>query len=47
MDSYAVLDTLDAISFYRSGYYDKVSDQLYEKLTAAVEKMKEQTGLEP
>ncbi len=47
VDSYAVLDTLDAISFYRSGYYDRVSDQLYEKLTAAVEKMKEQTGLEP
>ena len=45
--SYEILDTLDAISFYKNGYYDRVSDKLYEKLLAAVEKMKEQTGLEP
>ncbi len=44
---YEVLDSLDAISFYKNGYYDKVSDALYEKLVSAVEKMKEQTGLEP
>lgn len=45
--SYEVLDTQDAISFYKNGYYDRVSDKLYEKLVSAVEKMKEQTGLEP
>ena len=44
---YEVLDTQDAISFYKSGYYDKVSDALYEKLVTAVEKMKESTGMEP
>ena len=46
-ESYEVLDTLDAISFYKNGYYDRVSDKLYEKLVSAVEKMKEQTGLDP
>ena len=44
---YEVLDTQDAISFYKNGYYDRVSDALYEKLVSAVEKMKEQTELEP
>ena len=43
--AYEVLDTLDAIAFYESGYYDRVSQTLYEKLVSAVEKMKEQTGL--
>ena len=46
-ESFEVLDTLDAISFYKNGYYDRVSDKLYEKLVSSVEKMKEQTGLEP
>lgn len=46
-ESFEVLDTLDAISFYKNGYYDRVSDKLYEKLVSAVDKMKEQTGLEP
>lgn len=46
-EDYEVLDTLDAISFYKNGYYDRVSDKLYEKLISAVEKMKEQTGLDP
>lgn len=45
LSSYEVLDTLDAISFYESGYYDRISDALYERLVSAVEKMKEQTGL--
>lgn len=40
-----VYDTLDAISFYESGYYDRISDALYERLVSAVERMKEQTGL--
>ena len=44
---YEILDTQDAISFYKNGYYDKVSDALYEKLVTAVEKMKESTGMEP
>ena len=39
-----VLDTLDAISFYKQGYYDRVSEKLYERLVSAVEKMREQTG---
>ncbi len=43
--SYEVLDTTDAIDFYRQGYYDRVSDQLYEKLVSAVEAMKKQTAL--
>lgn len=42
---YAVLDTLGAISFYKEGYYDRVSDALYEELVSALEDMKEQTGL--
>ena len=46
-EAYEILDTQDAISFYKNGYYDRVSDKLYEKLVAAVEKMQEQTGLEP
>jgi hypothetical protein len=47
IEAYEILDTLDAISFYKQGYYDRVSDKLYEKLVSAVEKMKEQTGLAP
>ncbi len=42
---YEILDTLAAIRFYNSGYYDSVSEKLYERLISAVEKMKEQTGL--
>lgn len=42
---YEVLDTLGAINFYRDGYYDRVSDKLYDKLLSAVENMKEQTEL--
>ena len=45
LKSYEVLDTLDAISFYESGYYDRVSEKLYDRLVSAVEKMQEQTGL--
>lgn len=45
VDRYEVLNTLDAISFYEGGYYDRVSQALYEKLVAAVERMKEQTGV--
>ena len=43
--SYEVLDTLDAISFYKQGYYDRVSDELYEELVSALEDMKEETEL--
>lgn len=46
-EDYEVLDTLDAISFYKNGYYDRVSDKLYERLVSAVEKMKEATAAEP
>lgn len=42
---YELLDTLDTISFYESGYYDRVSEDLYERLQSAVARMKEQTGL--
>ena len=42
---YEVLDSLSAISFYESGYYDRVSEKLYDQLVSAVEKMKDQTGL--
>ena len=42
--SYEVVDSLDAISFYESGYYDRVPSALYEKLKTYVERMKEQTG---
>ena len=42
---YEVLDSLSAISFYESGYYDRVSEKLYDQLVTAVEKMKDQTGL--
>lgn len=42
---YEVLDTLAAINFYKSGYYDRVSDAVYEHLIAAVNRMEEQTGL--
>ena len=45
LKSYEVLDTLDAISFYEGGYYDRVSEKLYDRLVSAVEKMQEQTGL--
>ncbi|MBR4193956.1 MAG: CapA family protein [Oscillospiraceae bacterium] len=45
IDDYEILDTLDAISFYKEGYYDRVSDVLYDRLVSAVERMKEQTGL--
>ena len=41
---YEILDTLDAISFYKQGYYDRVSDKLYDRLVSAVDKMMEQTG---
>ncbi len=44
IEDYEVLDTLDAISFYRNGYYDRVSEALYERLVSAVERMREQTG---
>lgn len=44
-DYYEILDTLDAIAFYQDGYYDRVSDKLFDKLQSAVEKMREQTGL--
>ena len=40
-----VLDTLGALSFYRQGYYDRISDRLYEHLISAIDRMKEQTGL--
>ena len=40
-----VLDTLGAISFYKQGYYDRVSDKLYEQLVSALEEMKKQTGM--
>lgn len=43
--AYEVLDTLGAIDFYRSGFYDRVSEALYERLVSAVETMREQTGL--
>ena len=42
---YEVLDTLAAISFYQQGYYDRVSDELYERLVSALDKLKEQTGI--
>ena len=42
--AYEVLDTLDAISFYEAGYYDRISPDLYSKLLSAVERLKEQTG---
>ena len=42
--TYEILDTLDAISFYEAGYYDRISPALYQKLQTAVERMKEQTG---
>ncbi len=45
IEDYEILDTLDAISFYKEGYYDRVSDILYDRLVSAVERMKEQTGL--
>ena len=45
IEDYAVLDTLGAISFYKEGYYDRVSDELYEELVSALADMKEQTGL--
>lgn len=40
-----VLDTLGAISFYKQGYYDRVSEKLYEQLCSALEDMKKQTGM--
>ena len=45
ISTYEVLDTLNAISFYKQGYYDRVSDKLYEQLVSALDKMKEQTGM--
>lgn len=42
---YEVLDTLGAISFYKQGYYDRVSDTLYDQLLSAIEDLKEQTEL--
>lgn len=42
---YEVLDTLGAINFYKQGYYDRVSDTLYEQLLCALEDLKEQTEL--
>ena len=41
---YEILDSLDAISFYENGYYNRISKSLYERLLSAVERMKEQTG---
>ena len=43
-ERYEVLDTLDAISFYKQGYYERVSDKLYGRLVDAVESLQEQTG---
>ena len=45
IEDYAVLDTLGAISFYKEGYYDRVSDELYEELVSALADMKKETGL--
>ncbi len=45
IQNYEVLDTLGAISFYKQGYYDRVSEALYKQLVSALEKMKEQTGM--
>lgn len=42
---YEVLDSLGAIRFYKQGYYDRVSDALYEQLVSALDDMKEQTGI--
>ncbi len=42
---YEVVDTLGAISSFRQGFYDRVSDKLYEQLLSALENMKEQTGM--
>ena len=44
-DRYEVLDTLDAIRFYKAEYYDRVSEALYRRLVSAVESMAEQTEL--
>ena len=43
--SYEVLDTLGALSFYKQGYYDRISDSLYEHLISAIDRMKELTGM--
>lgn len=43
-EAYEIYNSLDAIAFYENGYYDHVSDQLYEKLKKAVEQMETQTG---
>ena len=45
ISDYEILDTMDAIGFYNNGYYDRVSDALYERLVTAVNRMEEQTGL--
>ncbi len=45
IQDYEVLDTLSAISFYKQGYYDRVSDKLYEQLISALDDLKEQTGM--
>lgn len=42
---YEVLDTLGAISSYKQGFYDRVSDPLYAQLLSGLEKIKEQTGM--
>ena len=39
------VDTLGAISFYKQGCCDRVSEALYKQLVSALEKMKEQTGM--
>ena len=45
ISDYQVLDSLSAISFYKQGYYDRVSDELYDELVSALEDMKEETEL--
>ena len=45
IQNYEVLDTLGAISFYEDGYYDRVSDALYEDLVSELEDIREQTGM--
>ena len=44
VSEYEILDTLDAITFYESGYYNRISSTLYEKLKTAVARMQDQTG---
>lgn len=42
-DRWEVLDSLQAVRFYREHYYDSVSEPLYHLLTDLIDRMKEQT----